>query len=95
MVNIGNEWDNLLQDEFSKEYYRKIHNFLAKEYKSQSYDIYPDMYDIYNALKLTPYSDVKVVILGQDPYHGFGQAHGLCFSVLPGVKFPPSLKNIF
>lgn len=95
MVKFNNEWDNLLQDEFSKEYYRKIHNFLAKEYKSQSYDIYPDMYDIFNALKITDYNSVKAVILGQDPYHGFGQAHGLSFSVKDGITPPPSLVNIF
>lgn len=93
MVSIGNEWDNLLQGEFEKEYYQKLREFLAKEYKTQR--IYPDMYDIFNALKFTSYSDVKAVIIGQDPYHGQGQAHGLCFSVKKGITMPPSLKNIF
>lgn len=93
MVTIGNEWDNLLKDEFQKEYYRKLRAILANEYKTQT--IYPDMYDIFNALKYTSYSDVKAVIIGQDPYHGEGQAHGLCFSVKKGVEAPPSLKNIF
>lgn len=93
MVNIGNEWDNLLKDEFSKDYYLKLRKVLAGEYKTQT--IYPDMYDIFNALKYTSYSDVKAVIIGQDPYHGEGQAHGLCFSVKKGVEPPPSLKNIF
>ena len=93
MVNIGNEWDALLEEEFQKEYYLKLRAFLAREYKTRR--IFPDMYDIFNALKYTSYSDVKVVILGQDPYHGEGQAHGLCFSVKKGVEPPPSLKNIF
>ncbi len=93
MVNIGNEWDNLLKDEFKKEYYLKLRAFLAKEYKERT--IYPHMNDIFNALRYTSYSDVKAVILGQDPYHGEGQAHGLCFSVKKGVEPPPSLKNIF
>ena len=93
MVHIGNDWDDLLSEEIQKEYYLKLRAFLAKEYKTAT--IYPDMYDIVNALKLTPYNDVKVVIIGQDPYHGQGQAHGLCFSVLPGVTPPPSLVNIY
>ncbi len=93
MVNIGNEWDNLLKDEFKKEYYLKLRAFLAKEYKERT--IYPHMNDIFNALRYTSYSDIKAVILGQDPYHGEGQAHGLCFSVKKGVEPPPSLKNIF
>lgn len=93
MVNIGNEWDALLGEEFKKEYYLKLRAFLAREYKTRR--IFPDMYDIFNALKYTSYSDVKAVILGQDPYHGEGQAHGLCFSVKKGVEPPPSLKNIF
>lgn len=93
MVNIGNEWDEILGGEFQKEYYLKLRAFLAREYKTGT--IYPDMYDIFNALKLTSYNDVKAVILGQDPYHGPNQAHGLCFSVLPGVTPPPSLKNIY
>ncbi len=93
MVNIGNEWDALLGEEFQKEYYLKLRAFLAREYKTRR--IFPDMYDIFNALKYTSYSDVKAVILGQDPYHGEGQAHGLCFSVKKGVEPPPSLKNMF
>ena len=93
MVNIGNEWDELLQGEFEKDYYKKLRNFLASEYRSRK--IYPNMYDIFNALKYTSYSDVKAVIIGQDPYHGEGQAHGLCFSVKKGIIMPPSLKNIF
>ena len=93
MVNIGNDWDDLLKDEFQKEYYLKIRRFLINEYKQTI--VYPNMYDIFNALKYTAYKDVKVVILGQDPYHGENQAHGLCFSVKKGVAQPPSLKNIF
>ncbi|MEE1048858.1 MAG: uracil-DNA glycosylase [Clostridia bacterium] len=93
MVKIGNEWDQLLKDEFNKEYYLRLRSILAYEYKNQT--IYPDMYDIFNALRYTSYSDVKAVIIGQDPYHGEGQAHGLCFSVKKGIEPPPSLKNIF
>ena len=93
MVSIGNDWDNLLKDEFTKDYYLKLRQFLALEYQTKT--IYPNMYDIFNALKYTPYDKVKAVILGQDPYHGKGQAHGLCFSVPKGVTPPPSLKNIF
>lgn len=93
MVNLGNEWDNLLADEFKKDYYTNLRKILIKEYKTQT--IYPDMYDLFNALKYTSYSDVKAVIIGQDPYHGAGQAHGLSFSVKKGVMPPPSLKNIF
>jgi len=93
MVSIGNEWDNLLKDEWDKEYYQKLRGFLAGEYRSKV--IYPNMHDIFNALKYTGYDNVKAVILGQDPYHGEGQAHGLCFSVREGVPAPPSLINIF
>ena len=93
MVNLGNDWDNLLKDEFQKEYYIKLREFLKTEYFSRR--IYPPMNDIYNALRYTSYKDTKVVILGQDPYHGFDQAHGLCFSVKEGTPPPPSLKNIF
>ena len=95
MVNFNNNWDKVLQGEFEKEYYLKIRNFLAKEYKNPAYPIYPDMYDIFNALKITDYNQVKAVILGQDPYHGPGQAHGLSFSVKDGIQPPPSLVNIF
>ena len=93
MVNFNNEWDEILEGEFEKEYYLKIREFLKKEYFSRR--IFPDMYDIFNALKYTSYNDVKAVIIGQDPYHEVGQAHGLCFSVKEGVKIPPSLVNIF
>lgn len=93
MVNIGNEWDEILKGEFEKEYYLRLREFLKKEYFT--YHIFPNMYDIFNALKYTSYSDVKAVIIGQDPYHGQGQAHGLCFSVQKGVAVPPSLQNIY
>ena len=94
MANIlKNDWKNLLDDEFNKEYYKTLRNFLITEYKTRT--IYPDKYDIFNALHFTPYKDIKVVILGQDPYHGPGQAHGLSFSVNPGIKTPPSLLNIY
>ena len=93
MVNIGNDWDALLEGEFKKEYYLKLREFLKVEYSTQT--VYPPMFDIFNALKYTSFKQTKVVILGQDPYHGPGQAHGLCFSVREGIKFPPSLQNIF
>jgi uracil-DNA glycosylase len=93
MVNLNNDWDALLRDEFNKEYYLTLREFLKKEYFSRQ--IYPPMNDIYNALRYTPYGETRVVILGQDPYHGHGQAHGLCFSVKEGTPPPPSLKNIF
>ena len=93
MVHIGNSWDDVLKGEFDKDYYLKLREFLKQEYGSRT--IYPNMYDIFNALKFTPYEDVKAVILGQDPYHEPGQAHGLCFSVQKGVQKPPSLVNIF
>ena len=94
MANIlKNDWKDLLDDEFNKEYYQTLRSFLTNEYKTKT--IYPDKYDIFNALHFTPYADVKVVILGQDPYHSPGQAHGLSFSVNPGIKIPPSLLNIY
>ena len=93
MVHIGNDWDNILADEWEKPYYKKLRAFLKQEYATQK--IYPNMHDIFNALKYTSFEDTKVVIIGQDPYHGEGQAHGLCFSVKQGVMPPPSLKNIF
>ena len=93
MVHFGNEWDVLLKDELEKPYYRELRRFLAAEYRTRT--IYPDQYDIFNAMKYTTYSDVRVVILGQDPYHGVNQAHGLSFSVRKGVQPPPSLVNIF
>lgn len=77
MVHIGNDWDERLAGEFEKEYYLALRQFLIEEYRR--YQVYPDMYDIFNALKYTSFADTKVVILGQDPYHGPGQAHGLCF----------------
>ena len=93
MVLLGNTWDGLLYSEFQKEYYIKLREFLKNEYATQT--IYPEMGNIFNALKYTSYEDVKAVILGQDPYHGPNQAHGLCFSVQKGVKAPPSLQNMF
>ena len=93
MVKLGNSWDGLLADEFAKPYYLQLREFLKKEYNT--YDVYPPMHDIFNSLRYTPYENVKAVILGQDPYHEPGQAHGLAFSVKKGVVPPPSLKNIF
>lgn len=93
MVRLNNDWDDILKDEWEKPYYRQLHNFLKEEYSTRR--IYPDMHDIFNALKYTPFSNTKVCIIGQDPYHGPGQAHGLCFSVKKGVALPPSLVNIY
>ena len=93
MVTIGNSWDEILKDVFEGELYQNIRRFLRQEYSTRR--IYPSMYDIFNAFKMTPYEEVKAVILGQDPYHEEGQAHGLCFSVPEGVPHPPSLRNIF
>ncbi len=93
MVRIGNDWDEILSGEFDKEYYLSLREFLKAEYSTRR--IYPPMHDIFNALRYTPYSSVKAVILGQDPYHQPGQAHGLCFSVKNGTPPPPSLKNIY
>ncbi|OEF98099.1 uracil-DNA glycosylase [Vulcanibacillus modesticaldus] len=93
MAILKNDWANILEEEFEKPYYLKLREFLIEEYRNRV--IYPDMYDIFNALHYTSYADTKVVILGQDPYHGPGQAHGLSFSVKPGIKPPPSLQNIF
>lgn len=90
---FGNDWDEVLDDEFEKPYYSKLREFLKKEYEEEM--IHPQMDDLWTAFKLTPFNEVKVVILGQDPYHGPGQAHGLSFSVKPGVKIPPSLRNMF
>ncbi|MGM0254522.1 MULTISPECIES: uracil-DNA glycosylase [unclassified Enterococcus] len=90
---IHNSWQEVLADEFEKDYYQQLRIFLKNEYVTQK--IHPDMYHVYEALELTPYEEVKVVILGQDPYHGVNQAHGLSFSVQPGVKTPPSLVNIY
>ncbi len=93
MVKLGNDWDEVLKGEFDKEYYQKLRKFLIAEYKTKT--IYPKMEDIFSALKLTSYKDTKVLILGQDPYHGPNQAHGLAFSVNPGIKTPPSLLNMY
>ncbi len=93
MVNIGNKWDDILKDEFEKDYYKKIREFLKYEYSH--YTVYPKMENIFSALKLCDYDDIKVVIIGQDPYHEEGQAHGLSFSVQPGIEIPPSLLNIY
>lgn len=93
MIKTGNDWDEILAPLFNGENYKNIREFLKKEYSS--YEVYPSMYDIFNAFKLTAYKDVKAVILGQDPYHEPNQAHGLCFSVKDGVKLPPSLVNIY
>lgn len=93
MVNIGNDWDKVLENDFTSENYLNIRSFLKSEYTSHT--VYPSMYDIFNAFKFTPFKDVKVVILGQDPYHNVGQAMGLSFSVPDGIDLPPSLKNIY
>lgn len=89
---IHNSWQQVLEKEFTKPYYLQLRKFLKNEYQTKT--IYPDMYRIFSALELTPYEEVKVVILGQDPYHGPNQAHGLAFSVESG-KIPPSLQNIY
>ena len=93
MKVFTNDWADYLEEEMQKPYYRKLRQFLIQEYRTKR--IYPDMYSIFNALHLTSYADTKDVSLGQDPYHGPGQAHGLSFSVQPGVEPPPSLVNIF
>ena len=93
MVNLGNDWDELLVDEFKKPYYLELREFLKEEYRTNV--IYPNMYNIFEALKHTSYKDTKVLILGQDPYHGENQAHGLAFSVQPNVAIPPSLLNMY
>ncbi|WP_061776295.1 uracil-DNA glycosylase [Levilactobacillus senmaizukei] len=90
---IHNDWWPVLEPEFEQTYYQQLREFLVEEY--QSHEIYPDMYHIFTAFDWTPFSQVKVVILGQDPYHNPGQAHGCSFSVLPGTKIPPSLVNIY
>ncbi|MBO5262385.1 MAG: uracil-DNA glycosylase [Clostridia bacterium] len=93
MVCLGNDWDSILAEEFKSPYYLKIREFLKSEYSSRT--IFPPMHDIFNALKYTSFENTRVVILGQDPYHEVGQAHGLSFSVKKGVKIPPSLVNIY
>ena len=92
MPKFVNDWDELLQEEFSKDYYMRLRSFLKQEYVQAT--VYPCAADIYAALRATPYQKARVVILGQDPYHGAGQAHGFAFSVPHGVPTPPSLQNI-
>lgn len=92
-VDLGNDWTEILKDEFEKDYYLNLREFLKEEYASKT--VFPIEEDIFNALKFTSFKDVKVVILGQDPYHGLGQSHGLSFSVKKGIKIPPSLRNIY
>ena len=93
MIKLGGGWDEALAPLFQSENYLKIREFLKREYSH--HNVYPDMYDIFNCFKLTPLENVKAVILGQDPYHNEGQAHGPCFSVQDGVQPPPSLVNIY
>lgn len=90
---IGNDWDNLLKDEYNKDYFKDLEKFVLKEYNAKT--IYPKINEVYNAFRYTSFNDIKVVIIGQDPYHGENQAEGLCFSVKKGVQKPPSLVNIF
>jgi uracil-DNA glycosylase len=93
MIKFDNSWDELLKPEFAKPYYQQLRLFLKDEYTHHT--VYPNMYDLFSAFKVTGYEAVKIVILGQDPYHGEGQAHGMAFSVKPGVPVPPSLQNIY
>ena len=93
MVLFNNDWDQILKEEFTKTYYIKLEEFLEEERKN--YIILPPKENIFTAFKTTPFSKTKVVILGQDPYHGENQSHGLAFSVMPGVRIPPSLRNMF
>ncbi|WNV56982.1 uracil-DNA glycosylase [Oscillospiraceae bacterium NTUH-002-81] len=93
MAAISNDWLPVFQGEFRKPYYKQLYQTVMKEYNTRK--IYPAPDDIFNAFQLTPFHKVKAVILGQDPYHGEGQAHGLCFSVKPDVEIPPSLVNIY
>jgi uracil-DNA glycosylase len=93
MIQLGGGWDEMLAPLFDDERYKKIREFLKQEYSQHV--VYPDMYDLYNCFRFTPFENLKVVILGQDPYHEPNQAHGLCFSVKKGVALPPSLKNIY
>ena len=92
-VSIKNDWDKILEPEFEKQYYLQLRRKLTEEYRTQK--IFPSMYDIFNALRYSSYESTKAVILGQDPYHNDGQAHGLSFSVQKGTDIPPSLKNIY
>ena len=90
---IGNDWDNILEEEYNKEYFLKIKEKVREEYRHKT--IFPPASRVFYALRETSYKDTKVVILGQDPYHGVGEANGLCFSVNEGIKMPPSLNNIY
>ncbi|OWR29577.1 uracil-DNA glycosylase [Saccharibacillus sp. O23] len=90
---FGNDWDEVLKDEINQPYFKELMQRVAEEYRTHT--VYPPEPLLFQALKLTPFAAVKAVILGQDPYHGPGQAHGLSFSVLPGVKIPPSLRNMY
>lgn len=93
MGQISGDWQAALKDEFNKDYYRKLYEFVKDEYSNRQ--IFPESQDLFSAFSYTPLKDVKVVIIGQDPYHNVGQAHGLCFSVKPGIDIPPSLVNIY
>ena len=93
MIQIGNDWDAVLEAEYKKPYFTALMQAVEQEYKTKT--VYPARENIFNALRYTPYREVKILLLGQDPYHGEGQAHGLAFSVQPGVMHPPSLKNMF
>lgn len=90
---IGNDWDNLLENEYQKDYFKELEKFVVDEYNTKT--IYPKISEVYNAFRYTSFDEIKVVILGQDPYHGENQAEGLCFSVKKGIQKPPSLNNIF
>ncbi len=92
-MTLNNDWDEILKDEWQKPYLQGLFAFLHKDYAENT--VYPPKRDVFNALKYTSFEDTKVVIIGQDPYHGYNQAHGLCFSVRQGVKLPPSLVNIY
>lgn len=93
MKFFNNSWDEILESEFGKPYFKELLQKVDEEYGK--YNVYPPKDKVFSCLKLCSFDDVKVVLLGQDPYHGKGQAHGLCFSVMPGIEMPPSLKNIF
>lgn len=95
MFKFDNHWDKLMAPEAEKDYYIRLRKFLKSEYLNSGFPIYPEMNNIFNAFKYTDYNDVRAVIIGQDPYHGPNQAHGLCFSVQKDVDKPPSLNNIF
>ena len=90
---IGNKWDEILKEEYEKDYFKQLTEFVEKEYETKT--IYPKKEDIFAAFKYTDYDDIKIVIIGQDPYHGEGEAHGLSFSFHDGIKLPPSFVYIF